>query len=50
MTPEKYKKYISQMIEKINDEKTLKQIYENVHRKFICENTAEGGACACLQE
>lgn len=30
-----YKKYIAEMLERIDDERYLKQIYTIVHRKFI---------------
>lgn len=35
MNNEKYKKYIIEMVMKINSEKHLKRIYDYVHRLFI---------------
>lgn len=35
MIPEEYRKYINQMLECIDNERDLKQIYTIVHRKFI---------------
>lgn len=32
---EKYREYIKQMVDCIDDERDLKQIYTIVHRKFI---------------
>lgn len=37
MTPEKYKYYIAEMLNRISDEKHLKRIYDVVHRSFINE-------------
>ena len=38
MTPEQYREYITKMITRIHDEKSLKQIYDYTHKRFI--NTA----------
>ena len=35
MSNEKYRKYIAEMIEQIEDNRVLKQIYAIVHRFFI---------------
>lgn len=35
MTTEKYKKYIREMLEEIDDERDLARIYAIVHIKFI---------------
>lgn len=37
MTPEKYKHYIAEMLERISDEKHLDRIYNVVHKAFINE-------------
>lgn len=33
-----YKKYITEMLEEINDEKQLEKIYRFVHHRFIWRN------------
>lgn len=35
MTSEEYKKHLKKMIDKINDNKILKRIYELVHYYFV---------------
>ncbi len=35
MTNEEYKKHLKKMIDKINDNKVLKRIYELVHYYFV---------------
>lgn len=39
MTPEQYRKYITEMITRILDEKSLKRIYDYTHKQFINTTT-----------
>lgn len=36
MRNEEYRKYIKEMVDQIEDEESLKRIYNKVHRFFVC--------------